>query len=235
MSELLRGPHHCVGVATSVTERIFNLLKTRAEAQGGNLSISDVGNLRAAFLASLPKAANYFEGVDRQYMEAAGGTAPELVSRETILATLVSMCSHKAARTAFPQAERIGANWLNQLFGGIARYVREQICIDANERLTKGYFEVAAKLGAKLVVSDLLADEGVQRVLRDCFAPMIGNDAIARIAEPLCDTVNSHIAGKRGIGKADPSKVTEAEMKKFLTFLPPQLTLAFGTPMAAHV
>ena len=35
MPELLRGPHHCVGIATSVTERIFHFLKTRAEAQGG--------------------------------------------------------------------------------------------------------------------------------------------------------------------------------------------------------
>ena len=235
MAELLRGPHHCVGIATAVTERIFLFLKTRAEAQGGTLAVADLGALRQQFLASLAKAANYFEGVDRLYNEASAATAPDSVSRENILGTLVFVGCHKAARTAFPQAERIGANWLNQLFGGIARYIREQICTDANERLTKGYFEVAAKLGAKLVVSDLLADEAVQRVLRDCFAPMIVNDAIDRIAEPLCDTVNSHIAGKRGIGKADPSKVTEAEMKKFLTFLPPQLTLAFGAPTAAHV
>ena len=54
-------------------------------------------------------SASYFEGVDRQYNEASAATAAEYVSRENILATLVFACSHKAARTAFPQAECIGA------------------------------------------------------------------------------------------------------------------------------
>jgi hypothetical protein len=233
MPELLRGPHHCVGIATSVTERIFHFLKTRAEAQSGALSVADLGVLRQQFLASLPKAANYFEGVDRQYNEAGAASAPECVSRETILMTLVYACTHKAARSAFPQVEQIGANWLGQLCGGISRYIRQHICTDANDRLTKAYFEAAGRLGAKLVVADLIADEGIQRVLRECFAPMIARDALDRAASPLCDAVNSHIAGKRGIATADPSKVTEAEMRKFLTFLPPQLTLAFGSQAAA--
>jgi len=233
MPELLRGPHHCVGVATSVTERIFHFLKTRAEAQAGTLSLADLGVLRQQFLASLPKAANYFEGVDRQYSEASVATAPESVSRENILATMVFACTNKAARTAFPQVERIGVNWLDQLCGGIARYIRQNICTDANDRLSKAYFELAGRLGAKLVVADLLSDDGVQRVLRECFAPLIATDAVDRAADPLCDAVNAHIAGKRGISKADPSKVTEAEMKKFLTFLPPQLTLAFSVKAAA--
>jgi hypothetical protein len=233
MPELLRGPHHCVGIATSVTERIFHFLKTRAEAQGGTLALADLGVLRQQFLASLPKAANYFEGVDRQYNEASAAAAPEVVSRENILTTMVFACSHKAARTAFPQAERIGMNWLNQLCGGVARYIRKEICADANDRLTKAYFEAAGRLGAKLVVVDLLNDESVQRVLRECFAPLIAKDALDRVADPLCDAVNMHIAGKRGISQADPSKVTEAEMRKFLTFLPPQLTLAFGAQAAA--
>jgi len=233
MPELLRGPHHCVGIATSVSDRVFLFLKSRAEAQGGTLSVADLGALRQQFLAGLPKAANYFEGVDRLYNEASAAAAPDSVSRDHILGTLVFVCSHKAARTAFPQAERIGANWLNQLCGGIAHYIRQNICTDADDRLTRAYFEAAGRLGAKLVVADLVGDEGVQRVLRECLAPLVGKDAVERLAEPMSDAVNSHIAGKRGIGKADPSKVTEAEMKKFLAFLPPQLTLAFGNLAAA--
>ena len=233
MPELLRGPHHCVGIATAVTERIFLFLKTPAEAQGGTLAVADLGALRQQFLASLAKAANYFEGVDRLYNEASAATAPDSVSRENILGTLVFVGCHKAARTAFPQAERIGVNWLNQLCGGIAHYIRQSICADADDRLMRAYFEVAGRLGAKLVVADLIGDEGVQRVLRECLGPLVAKDAMERLAEPLSDAVNSHIAGKRGIGKADPSKVTEAEMKKFLAFLPPQLTLAFGSQAAA--
>ena len=80
MADLLRGPHHCVGIATSVAERIFHFMKTRAEAQGGNLSVADLNVLQTQFLASLPKAAHYFEEVDRQYMEASGSTAAECVS-----------------------------------------------------------------------------------------------------------------------------------------------------------
>src|SRR5580658_4095485 len=100
MSASIRGPHHCVGVATSVAERIFHFLKNRAEAHGGTLSVADLDPLHAHFLASLPKAASYFEGVDRQCMEASGATAPECLSRQTILITLVSACTHKAARSA---------------------------------------------------------------------------------------------------------------------------------------
>jgi hypothetical protein len=230
---MLRGPHHCVGVATSVTERIFHFLKTRAEANGGTLSANDLAGLRTIFLASLPKAANYFEGVDRQYMETCGATAPECFSRDTILPTFVAACGHKAARNAFPQVERIGVNWLNQLWGGIARYIREQVHTDPDDRLIKAYFEVAGKLGAKLVVADLLSDPGTQQVLRECLAPLVAKDAVDHAAEPLCDTVNSHIAGTRGIAKADPSKVTEGEIRKFLAFLPPQMIIAFSTRAAA--
>src|SRR5215471_5902028 len=153
MSELLRGPHHCVGIAASVTERIFHFLKTRAEAQGGTLSENDLVALRQHFLASLPKAASYFEGVDRQYSEAGAATAVEHVSHVNILATLVFACSHKAARKAFPQAERIGANWLNQLCGGIAHYIRQQVCTDADDRLPRAYFEADIRLGAKRVIA----------------------------------------------------------------------------------
>ena len=66
-----------------------------------------------------------------------------------------------------------------------------------------------------------------------CLLELLDQPRLERVAEPLCDAVNSHIAGRRGISTADPSKVTEAEMKKFLTFLPPQLTLAFSAQAAA--
>jgi hypothetical protein len=160
MSELLRGPHHCVGIATSVTERIIHFFEDAGGRPRGTLSKSDLAALRQHFLASLPKAASYFEGVDRQYNEASAATAVEYVSRENILATLVFACNHKAARTAVPQAEYIGVNWLNQLCGGVAQYIRQHVCADLDDRLTKAYFESAVRLGAKLVVVDLLSDEG---------------------------------------------------------------------------
>jgi hypothetical protein len=233
MVGMLRGPHHSVGIAVSVAERIFHFAKARADVNGGTLSVADLNGLRAQFLASLPKAAHFFEEVDRQYAEACGGTAEEYFSNDSILVTLLSVCLRKAALKAFPQVESIGGNWLNQFLGGVARYIRQHGCADADDRLTKAYFEAAARLGAKLQVADLLGDEAIRRVLKECFAPLVARDAAERIAESFCDTVNLHVATKRGISTADPAKVTEGEVKKFLTLLPPQLTIVFGAQAAA--
>ena len=233
MAGMLRGPHHSVGIAVSAAERIFHFMKVRADANGGKLAAADLGGLHAQFLASVPKAAHFFEEMDRQYAEACGGTAQEYFSYDSILITLLSVCLRKAALKAFPQVELMGGNWLNQFLGGVARYIRVHACADADDRLTKAYFEAAARLGARLLVADLLGDEATRRVLKECFAPLVARDAVERIAESFCDTVNLHVATKRGIGTADPAKVTEAEVKKFLTLLPPQLTITFGAQAAA--
>jgi hypothetical protein len=233
MTGLLRGPHHGVGIAVSVAERIFHFMKTRAEAHGGSLSVSDIEGLRTQFLASLPKAAHFFEEVDRHYAEACGGTAAECFSHDNILVTLLAACVRKAALTAFPQAEHVGGDWLNQFYGGVASYLRRRFCSDADDRLSKAYFETAARLGAKLQVADLLGDEGARKVLKECLAPLAARDAVARMTEPLCAAVNTHIATKRGVATADPAKITEAEVRKFLSFLPPQLAIVFGAQAAA--
>jgi hypothetical protein len=163
MAGLLRGPHHGVGIAVSVAERIFHFMKTRAEAHGGNLSIADIETLRPQFVASLPKAAHYFEEVDRYYAEACGGSAPECLSHDNIFVTLLGVCAHKASLTAFPQVELVGGDWLNQFFGGVASYLRRRFCPDADDRLSNAYFETAAKLGAKLQIADLMGDEATGR------------------------------------------------------------------------
>lgn len=233
MSAFIRGPHHCVGIATSVAERIFHFLKTRAETHGGTLSVADLDSLHAHFLASLPKAASYFEGVDHQYMEAAGATTQELLSHDAILTTLVLAVAHKSARTAFPQVQRFGIQWLNDFCGGVAGYIRTAVCADADDRLSKAYFELASRLGAKLVVADLLADEAVQRVLCECFAPLIAQIPSNATVERLGDVVNAYIAGRRHIVTADPVKITQPETRKFLAFLHSQATAMLGGLVAA--
>jgi hypothetical protein len=69
--------------------------------------------------------------------------------------------------------------------------------------------------------------------LKECLVPLAARDAVARIIEPLCAAVNAHIAAKRGVAKTDPAKITEAEVRKFLSFLPPQLAIVFGAQAAA--
>ena len=163
MTGLLRGPHHGVGIAVSVAERIFHFMKTRAEAHGGSLSVGEIEGLRTQFQASLPKAAHFFEEVDRHYAEACGGTAAECFSHDNLLVTLLAAFIHKAALTAFPQVEQFGGEWLNQFYGGVAGYLRRRFCPEADDRLSKAYFETAARLGAKLQVADLIGDEGTER------------------------------------------------------------------------
>src|ERR1022692_4767517 len=95
MPDLVRGLHHYVDVATFVTEAIFHILKTRNEAQGGSLSIRDLDVAHVHFLTTLPKVAEYLDGIERQHMKASGATAPEYFARETILVTLLTAYCHK--------------------------------------------------------------------------------------------------------------------------------------------
>jgi hypothetical protein len=169
-------------------------------------------------------------------MEAAGATAPTFFARENILASVLFVCGHRAARSAFPnQITRFGAPWLNQFFGGFAEYVRQHVCATADDRLLKAYAIAGGKLGAKLAVTDLLKEPGTLEVLNECFMPFIVPDAPTVLAARLSDGVSVHIASARGIPKPDLSKVTEQEMRNFLTWLPPQINLvlnAAGAPAA---
>src|SRR5215471_19720365 len=124
MAAALRGPHHCVGTATSVAEMIFRYLNSRCQACGGTLSMADIEAARAHVLASFPSHFNFFETTDQRCMEASGATAPALFARDSILPSLMLACGHKAARPAFPnQLARFGEAWLTQFFGGVAHYI----------------------------------------------------------------------------------------------------------------
>lgn len=225
----LRGPHHCAAVGSSVAEMVFRYLKTRCQSTGGNLSEADIEAARMHFLASFPNAFNFFDSTNQRCMEASGGTAPAPFQQDAILGTLLLACGQKAARSAFDlQVTRFGAPWLTQFFGGFAQYVRENICADADARLYKLYATAAVKYGSKLTVNDLLKEEPVQRVMRECLAPVVAADAPATLSAPLSDTISMYIATQRGIPKPDISKVTDQQVHSFLGWLPPQVLLALS-------
>jgi hypothetical protein len=208
-----------------VTRSIFDLLKARSAAHGGSLSTADVDLAEAQFISSLLKAASYFEQLNHQHMQASGSTAPELFARQSILVTLLIACGHKAARAAFPQVESIGERWFRDLFGGIAKYVREFTCANADQRLTEAYFKLATTLGGHLRIADLLADDETRLVLTECLAPLIAKGADDKLAQPLSDVVAAHIAGTRGVAGANPVKITAGEMRQFLSFLPLEIRI----------
>jgi hypothetical protein len=95
-------------------------------------------------------------------------------------------------------------------------------------RLYRLYATAAVKYGSKLAVTDLLKEEPVQRVMRECLAPIVASDAPASLAAPLSDTISMYIATVRGIPKPDISKVTDQQVHNFLSWLPPQVMLALS-------
>ena len=220
--------------ATAVAEMMFRYLHSRCAASGGTLTTADLDAARVHLSQSLPNAFNFFEAINQRCMEAAAATAPTFFAKENILATLLFTCGHRAARSAFPnQITRFGAPWLNQFFGGFAEDVRQHICPTADDRLLKAYATASAKYGAKLSVTDLLKEPSTLEILRECFAPFLLSEAPAAFAARLSDVASFHIAAARGIPKPDISKVTEQEVRSFLTWLPPQITVALNAAGAA--
>jgi len=233
---VLRGPHHCIANANAVAEMIFRYLQQRCTT-AGSLNAAELEAARAHLVQSFPNAFSFFESVNQRCMEASAATAPSFFSKENILASLLFVCSHKAARSAFPnQIGRFGPPWLNQFFGGFAEFIRQNVTPTADERLMKVYAIAAGKHGAKLTVTDLLNEDGARRVLHECLAPFMAPDAPMVIASKLSDIASFHIAAARGIPKPDISKVTEQEVRSFLTWLPPQLNVSFSgaDPSAAR-
>jgi hypothetical protein len=229
----LRGPHHSIAVATSVGEMLFRFLHSRCQSAGGKLTAADLEQARSQFINTLPNAFDFFQRMDQFCMVASGSTAPDSFAKDSILATVLMACGQKPARRAFEmQLTRLGAVWLNQFFGALAHLARQQVAT-ADERLVKAYAVAAVKFGAKLSLLDLLKQDAVQAVVRECLAPLVAPNAPAELSGPLSDLLSEQIARQRGIPKPDISKVTEQQMRNFLSWLPPQAMLALNSAMAA--
>jgi hypothetical protein len=229
----LRGPHHFLGVANSVGDMIFHNLQSRCQTAGGSLTAADLEDARSHFVHKLPQALEFFSMINQTCMEASAATAPDSFARDSVLATLLMACGQKPARRAFDmQMGRFGNVWLAQFFNGLAIFVRERVPT-ADARLIKAYAVAAVKFGAKLSIPDLFKQDAILATLRECLAPLVHADAASDLAAPLSDQVSVHIATQRGIPKPDLSKVTDQQMRNFLTWLPPQAMLVLsGAPGA---
>lgn len=225
----VRGSHHCVGIATAVTEMVFKHLRQVCEARGGNLGLADIETAQSQVMRSYAGASAFFDATHHRCMEASVASAPSPFGKDHILASMLLACGQKAARPAFTgQIARFGEVWLGQFFDGVAQYVRQQVSPGADERLRQIYASLSGKLGAALVMQDMMRSDEVRRIMQECAAPLVAPGAPDMLAAPLSDIVSQQIATLRGIPKPDLSKVTEQEMKKFLSWLPPQMQLALG-------
>ena len=226
MASPLRGTHHCVGLANSVADMVFRVLQNRCAAGGGNISAADLVAARAQVSTTIAGSYSFFDKNHQRCNAASASTAPDYFQQDTILGALLSLCGQKPVRSAFTtQINRFGPIWLDQFFGGLADFVRKNVSATADERLMKIYAALAIKLGWNMSLEALFKEDATLQILRECTMPFLIPNAAAALAAPVSDVVSDFIAAKRNIPKPDLSKVTEQEMKNFLTYLPPQLQL----------
>lgn len=214
------GPHHCIATASTVTDMIFRYLRARCTSQGGTLSIEDLDDASERFADSVPAGFDLFETIHLRCMRASGSAAAAQFTRKTLLATLLFECGYHAAQSVFAtQTLQFGTPWLRHCFRGLASYIREAVCKDADYQLIGVYVQAAKKLKGKLSAVDLLKEPGIQAVLRDCMAPILATTPEPSMVETLLDAINQHITGARKPVGPDASKITLSELQRFLGLL----------------
>ena len=132
----------------------------------------------------------------------------------------------------------MGVEWIDLLFGGLARYVREHVHADYETRLITAYVHTAAtKKAHTLTIEELLKQTDVESALRNCVTTAFEvPGAPASIAKDVCDTLNEFITQQTGIKGPNVCKVNENETFRFLTLLPRHLTAMLNAlQQAGHV
>ena len=221
------GPHHCIATASTITDMIFRYLRARCSAQGGKLSLEEIDDASKRFSESVPSGFDLFETIHTRCMRASGSTAASLFSRKTLLTTLLYECGYHSARASFTHQEaHFGAPWMRAFFQGLAGYIREAVCKDADYQLIAAYVHASKKLKGKLSAGELLKEPDIQAVLRECMAPLIANTASSATLDSLRDLINQHTANTRAAAGADASKISQGELQHFLGLMGDEFELA---------
>ena len=229
MAHELPGLHHCIGTARAVTDIVFRSLRAECAASGGSLSLKEVEALHSRIVGSFSSGLDLFELGHHRCMGASLSLANMPFERDKILATLLRACGEKSACAAFsPSVERLGEDWINDLFDSLAQYVRERVRTNIDIRLVDAYVDTATIPLIKLTIDELLNQGSIQRALLECVTVFEAPGGPEALAKDVCDYVNKYIADRRGIGGPHVCKVTESETQRFLTLLPPQIRATIG-------
>jgi len=222
MSQELPGAHFCIGTARTVVDLAFRGLRALCIANGGNLSLAELDSYYEKLIDSFLSGVRFFEVKHEQCMDASMSMAKMPFARNRILATLLHACGEKSARNAFPlQINGGGAEWIDELFDGLAQYVRKRVGISVDDRLINAYVFTATKPGTKVTIVELLRQEAVRCVFLECVGTFEKPNAPELIAKEVCGCVNEVIVGRRGW--PDVCKITESQARSFLTWLPEEL------------
>lgn len=228
MSNVLPGPHHCIGAARTAADIVYRMLHARCITHGGALSVEDLERCYAEILDSFASGFDIFERRHSLCMEASCSTAEMPFARDRILATILRACGERAARQAFQTpVELLAEAWLRPFFNGFADHVRRQICIDADQRLSAAYVEASLAATGRITLADLLRHRIVQNVLRDCTRPFADQPIPPDVVGQVCASLN-------GLTGADalPIEIAEEATADFLSLLAREI--AIRVPAGPH-
>jgi hypothetical protein len=223
------GPHHCIATASTVSDLIFRYLRARCNAKGGSLSLEDLDDASDRFHESVPSGFDLFETIHVRCMRASGSTAATLFTRDALLATLLYECGYQSAQAAFlHQNTQFGESWLRHFFYGFSSHIRER-CKKTEPELVAVYTHAAKKLKNSLSATELLKQADIRSLLRECMAPILVEAPPVRMIESLVNTINYHISSLRKVGAPDSSRITQAELVRFLSLLRYELELTLNS------
>ena len=227
-SRQLRGSHHCIGASRVTADQIFGIIHSRAVANGGTISIEAINDAKAQFIESLPSVLDLFEKINRECMAASKSTAPDPFSADTILPTLLAACGDGSARHAFKiQIDHCGEQWLNYFFQGFAQSSQRALGGKAWVRIRNAFVHAAEKRKGNMQISDLINSKEVKEVLLEYISPFSKPLEIDEQIKTTGALINNYIANASIITGLCIAKVTDDQMKRFLTMLVNELQLKF--------
>jgi hypothetical protein len=234
-SAQIRGSHHCIGTARMVADLIFEFVHSQAIANGGMISAEDILSAKAQFVLSLPVGIDVFEKINRECMHASGSAAPDPFSRDNILSTLLSACGKGSAEYAFNfQIDRCGPSWLSCFFQGLSQVARKNISEESWGDLITAYVHAAEIYKANMHVFDVIARNDVKATLSDCIAPLYKMFESDEIAKSTSAEINNVIARKYNVTGPSIVKITDDQMKRFLTMLLKEMSLRLHPPVTGN-
>jgi hypothetical protein len=227
--EQLRGSHHCIGTGRAVADLIFKMLHSHAVENGGMISADDILSVKAQFILDLPLGMDLFERINQECMHASGSAAPDPFSQDHILSTLLLACGEGSARHAFNlQIAKCGPNWLNYFFQGLAEVAQKNLRQESWQDLIAAYVQAAEIYKANMQVLDVIARNDV-RILSDSIAPLYEMFESNQIV-PTSSTINNFIARQYKFTGPRIVKITDDQIRRFLTMLSKEMSLKLHLP-----
>ncbi len=235
MSEALPGPHHCLGTARTVADIVYRSLHAQCVARGGALSVEDLEHCYAEIIESLSCGYDIFENRHMHCMHASVSMAEMPFARDHILATILRACGEDAARQVYAaEIEQLDEAWLRPFFAAFADYVRQHLCVDADQRLTAAYVEAGLTYQGKITLNALLNHKIVLNVLRDCARPLAEQPIPCGLVSQVCGSLNDYTARKAAMADATAISVSDEQMANFLILLAHQIAMLVPAGLSLH-